>query len=83
MPVCFRLQTFFISAALLSCMTFDERSKDEDDPAAGMKPFLANPFYKLQEVARTVAKVEVACGLDVNEDEFVGKFNPGMYVSVE
>lgn len=61
-------------------MTFDERNKDEDDPAVGMKPFLANPFYKLQEVARTVAKVEIACGMDINEDEFVEKFNPGMYV---
>jgi ATP-dependent RNA helicase DOB1 len=47
-------------------MTFDERNKDEDDPAAGLKDFLAKPFYKLQEVARTVVKVEIACGVDVN-----------------
>jgi len=32
----------------------------------------------LQEVARTVARVEVACGIDIVEDEFVDKFNPGM-----
>jgi superfamily II RNA helicase len=67
------------SAALLSCMTFDERnSKGDDDPTVGMKPFLLKPFQKLQEVARSVAKVEIACGMDINEDEFVEKFSPGM-----
>lgn len=59
-------------------MTYDERNKDLDDPTKGMKSFLTNPFFKLQEVARTVARVEIACGIDVNEDEFVDKFNPGM-----
>jgi ATP-dependent RNA helicase DOB1 len=66
------------SVALLSCMTFDERNKNEDDPASGLKSFLSNPFYKLQEVARTVARVVISCGIDLNEDEFVDKFNPGM-----
>jgi len=66
------------SVALLSCMTFDERNKDDDDPASGLKSFLSNPFYKLQEIARTVARVEIACGIEINEDEFVDKFNPGM-----
>ena len=66
------------SVALLSCMTFDDRNKDDDDPAQGMKSFLSNPFYKLQEIARTVARVEIACGLQTSEDEFVDKFNPGM-----
>jgi ATP-dependent RNA helicase DOB1 len=64
--------------ALLSVMTFDERTKDDDDPTKGLKTFLLNPFYKLQEVARTVARVEIACGVDIDEDEFVDKFNPGM-----
>ena len=64
--------------ALLSTMTFDERSKDDDDPTKGLKSFLLNPFYKLQDVARTVAQVQVACGLEVDEDEFINKFNPGM-----
>lgn len=66
------------SVALLSCMTFDERSKDEDDPASGMKSFLSKPFYKLQEIARSVAREEIACGIQMDEDEFVEKFNPGM-----
>eukprot|EP00980_Cylindrotheca_fusiformis_P031501 scaffold26468_cov162-Cylindrotheca_fusiformis.AAC.3 len=64
--------------ALLSVMAFDERNKDEDDPTKGLKSFLLNPFHKLQEVAKTVAQVQVACGLDVDEDEFLDQFNPMM-----
>ena len=68
------------SAALLSCLTFDERNKDDGDPASGLKSFLSSPFYKLQEIARTVAKVKMSCGIELNEEEYVDKFNPGMYV---
>merc|ERR1711971_573456 len=68
--------------APLSSMTFDERNKDEDDPTKGLKSFLLNPFYKLQDVARTVAQTQAACGLDVDEDEFLNKFNPGMMEAV-
>ena len=65
--------------ALLSCMTIGEPLKGEDDnPASNMKSFLANPFYKLQDAARTVARVEEACGVDINEDDFVDQFNPEM-----
>jgi ATP-dependent RNA helicase DOB1 len=64
--------------ALLSVMAFDERNKDEDDPTKGLKSFLLNPFHKLQEVAKTVAQVQIACGLDVDEDEFLDQFNPLM-----
>lgn len=64
--------------ALLSCLTFDEPGKDDDDPTKGLKSFLLNPFTKLQEVAKTVAKVQASCGLDVDEDAFLEKLNPGM-----
>ena len=64
--------------ALLSAMTFTEKNSDDDDPAGKMKSFLSGPFYKLQEVARTVARVEASCGVDVKEEEFVDSFNPGM-----
>ena len=67
------------AVAVLSCMTFGEAVKgDEENPASGLKSFLATPFYKLQDAARAVAGVEVACGVDVNEDEFVDQFNPEM-----
>ena len=64
--------------ALLSSMTFTEKNSEDDDPASKMKSFLSGPFYKLQDVARTVARVEASCGVDVKEDEFVDTFNPGM-----
>lgn len=63
--------------ALLSSMTFGEKQSEEDDTSK-LQSFLSNPFYKLQEVARTVARVEASCGVDVKEDEFVNSFNPGM-----
>lgn len=63
------------SISLLSCLIFDERNKDED-PAVGLNNILSNPFYKLQEIARSVAKIEASCGINVDEDEFVAKLNP-------
>jgi ATP-dependent RNA helicase DOB1 len=63
--------------ALLSCLTFGEPVND-DDPVSGLKSFLRNPFYKLQEVAKTVAQVQIDCNLDVDEDEFLNKINPAM-----
>jgi ATP-dependent RNA helicase DOB1 len=44
----------------------------------GLPRFLSNPYYKLQEVARTVAKASIACKIEMDEDEFVKKFYPGM-----
>jgi ATP-dependent RNA helicase DOB1 len=70
--------TVEVSVALLSCLIFDERNKDDDDPAKGLKSYLSGPFYKLIELARTVAKVQIDCKIEVNEDEFVDKFNPGL-----
>jgi len=63
--------------ALLSCMIFDEIVKDEN-PTEGLKSYLTNPFYKLQECARTVAKGIIACKIELDEDEFVAKLNPGL-----
>ena len=55
----------------------DEIMKDEN-PAEGLKSYLSNPYYKLQECARTVAKAIIACKIELDEDEFVGKINPGL-----
>lgn len=75
----FKSLTVEQSVALLSAMTFGEPLKD-DAPLQpqGLKSFLLNPFHKLQEVAKTVAQVQVSCNLDVDEDEFLRKFNPAM-----
>ena len=63
--------------ALLSCLTFGEPIKD-DDPAGNLKSFLRNPFYKLQDVAKNVAQVQIDCNLEVDEDEFLNRINPAM-----
>lgn len=65
-----------VSISLLSCLIFDEKVKDNDDPAKGLNRVLSTPFFKLQEIARSVAKMEAECGINVDEEEFVGKLNP-------
>jgi ATP-dependent RNA helicase DOB1 len=74
----FKSMTVEQCVAVLSCMTFDEPMKDDDDPTKGLKSHLLNPFHKLQEVAKAVAQVQIACNVDIDEEEFVDKFNPGM-----
>ena len=65
--------------ALLSCLTFDDAKKGEDEESLkSVKGYLTKPYYKLKEVARTVCRVEISCGIELNEEEFVDKVNPGM-----
>uniref|UniRef100_A0A7S1B8P0 ATP-dependent RNA helicase Ski2/MTR4 C-terminal domain-containing protein n=2 Tax=Corethron hystrix TaxID=216773 RepID=A0A7S1B8P0_9STRA len=68
--------------ALLSCAIFDERQKGGEDPAAGLKGGLLKAFKRLRDVARQVAKTSIACKMDLEEEEFVEKFNPGMIEAV-
>jgi ATP-dependent RNA helicase DOB1 len=67
--------------AVLSCLTYDEVNK-KDGNDDGLKSFLQNPFLKLQEAARTVARAQIACKIEVDEDQFVDKYNPGMMEAV-
>jgi ATP-dependent RNA helicase DOB1 len=73
----FKSLTVEQSVALLSTMTFGEPISD-DEPTKGLKSFLLNPFHKLQEIAKTVVQMQISCNLDVDEDEFLNKFNPAM-----
>lgn len=73
----FKSLTVEQSVALLSCMTFGEPVND-DEPTKGLKSFLLNPYHKLQEIAKTVVQMQISCNLDVDEDEFLNKFNPAM-----
>mmetsp|Transcript_4329 Transcript_4329/g.11207 ORF Transcript_4329/g.11207 Transcript_4329/m.11207 type:complete len:1117 (+) Transcript_4329:165-3515(+) len=77
----FKSLTVEQSVALLSTMTFGEPIND-DEPTKGLKSFLLNPFYKLQEIAKTVVQMQISCNLDVDEDEFLKKFNPAMMEAV-
>lgn len=63
--------------ALLSCLVFDERISDEN-PLEGLKSYLTNPFYKLQDCARIVAKAIISCKIELDEEEFVNSLNPGL-----
>jgi ATP-dependent RNA helicase DOB1 len=74
----FKSLTVEQSVALLSCMTFGEPIKDDDESTKGLKSFLLNPYYKLQEIAKTVVQMQISCNLDVDEDEFLKKINPAM-----
>ena len=67
-----------LCATLLSCMTYDERVKDDDDGVGGLNPLFLKPFQKLREVAKAVVRTQIACNIELDEDEFVQKFNPGM-----
>ncbi len=73
----FKSLTVEQSVALLSTMTFGEPVND-DEPTKGLQSFLLNPFHKLQEIAKTVAQMQISCNLDVDEEEFLNRFNPAM-----
>jgi ATP-dependent RNA helicase DOB1 len=64
--------------ALLSFMTFDEKNKDGGDPTKGLKSNIMNHCSKPPEVARTVAKIQIECGVELDEEDFMAKVNPGM-----
>ena len=64
--------------ALLSCLIFDENLKEDDSPAANLKSFLSQPFLQLQSIARDIARTQHACGVEINEEEFLNTFNPNM-----
>jgi len=69
--------------ALLSCMTYDEPIKDNsDDPMKGLGSYLSNPFHKLLDAARNVARAAILCKIELDEDEFVDRFNPGLMEAV-
>jgi len=67
-----------VCVALMSCMTFDEPLSDEGDVTSGLKSHLSSPFYRLQEIARKVLGVTSKCGIEMDEEEFMQSFNPGM-----
>ena len=64
-------------AALLSCVVFGERRKPDAGPPTIRKQ-LVQPFAKLQDAAKLVAKACVEAKLPVDADDFVDKFNPDM-----
>ncbi|KAL6929733.1 ATP-dependent RNA helicase mtr4 [Hanseniaspora valbyensis] len=61
-------------AALLSCLAFQERTKDE--PKLG--PELSEPLAKLKSTATAIAKIMKESGLDIVEKDYVESFRPNL-----
>uniref|UniRef100_A0A7S1UDM2 ATP-dependent RNA helicase Ski2/MTR4 C-terminal domain-containing protein n=1 Tax=Phaeomonas parva TaxID=124430 RepID=A0A7S1UDM2_9STRA len=62
-------------AGLVACLCFAEKRTEED---ARLSPTLAGPFQQLQEAARQVGTVCADCGVELEVEAFVEKFNPEM-----
>ena len=61
-----------MTAALLSCFVFEEKSNNEEQ----LKEELAKPFRDLQSQAKLIAKVSAESKLPTTEDGYVQKFKP-------
>lgn len=62
-----------LTAALLSCFVFEEKSNNE----LQLKEELAVPFRELQAQAKLIAKISTESKLAaMTEDEYVQKFKP-------
>mmetsp|Transcript_2438 Transcript_2438/g.3471 ORF Transcript_2438/g.3471 Transcript_2438/m.3471 type:complete len:100 (+) Transcript_2438:434-733(+) len=55
-----------------------DHNNGNDHHLKGLKSYLTKPFLKFQDVAWSVAKACISCKIELDEDEFVDKFNPGM-----
>jgi ATP-dependent RNA helicase DOB1 len=62
--------------ALLSCFVHKEENKDAG--SLRVRPDMQAPIRVLQAVARAVAKVCAEAKLQVDEEEYVNSFNPGL-----
>lgn len=61
--------------ALLSCLVFGEKSKDE---TPRLSDDLQGPYRQLQEAARHIAKVFNDCKLEKDADEYADSFLPDL-----
>ncbi|CEI98233.1 Putative ATP-dependent RNA helicase [Rhizopus microsporus] len=60
------------SVAVLSCFVFDEKV----DAKTKLQEELSAPLRLMQETARRIAKVANECKMNLDEEEYVGKFKP-------
>ncbi|KAJ6238352.1 exosome RNA helicase mtr4 [Anaeramoeba flamelloides] len=65
--------------SLLSCFLHKERSKTTPK----LPENLNNPFRKLTETAKKVGKIEQKSGYEINIEDFVKSFHPGLMKVVE
>lgn len=65
------------SAALLSCLVYTEKSSADED-APKLPEELAGPLRALQDAARRIAQASQDSRLELDTEEYVSSFNPGM-----
>ena len=63
--------------ALLSCVVYGEARKADDAPPS-MRKQLEAPRQKLIDAARLVARARIDAKIELDEDEYVEKFNPAL-----
>jgi ATP-dependent RNA helicase DOB1 len=61
-----------LTAALLSCFVFEEKSNQEQQ----LREELAKPYRELQSQAKLIAKISAESKLPVTEEDYVVKFKP-------
>jgi ATP-dependent RNA helicase DOB1 len=61
-----------LTAALLSCFVFEEKSNQEQQ----LREELAKPFRELQSQAKLIAKISAESKLATTPEEYVEKFKP-------
>jgi ATP-dependent RNA helicase DOB1 len=66
------------AAALLSALVYTERSKADEGGAPALREELAAPLRALQDAARRIASVASDCRVELDAEEYVSSFNPGM-----
>ena len=65
------------TVALLSCFVHKEGSKDDSDKVK-IRADMEGPYQKLQAAARAIARVSIDAKMNMNEEEYVKSFNPGL-----
>eukprot|EP00658_Telonema_sp_P-2_P077605 TRINITY_DN7057_c0_g1_i3.p1 TRINITY_DN7057_c0_g1~~TRINITY_DN7057_c0_g1_i3.p1 ORF type:complete len:640 (-),score=205.72 TRINITY_DN7057_c0_g1_i3:80-1894(-) len=62
--------------ALMSCLVYNNKPKEGQ--ALKLDTELEGPFRQLEEAARNIARVAQDAKLELDTEEYVAKFNPGM-----
>jgi ATP-dependent RNA helicase DOB1 len=68
------------AAATLSCLIYTDKpaSSSQDESKPPLREELAGPLRQVQAAAKRIAEVSVDCKIEIDPDEYVDKFNPGM-----
>jgi ATP-dependent RNA helicase DOB1 len=68
------------AAATLSCLIYTDKpaSSSQDESKPPLREELAAPLRQVQAAAKRIAEVSIDCKIEMDPEEYVDKFNPGM-----